>query len=190
MVRLQYVGLVLLALTGCHESREPPETGKRYEGRSLREWGQQLRKGSVALRREAARVLARLGEQEPPPREALPDLMAALKDPDVQTRGWAAVALVRAARGTPAPVTLLADAQLKEGAASEDPELRQAAQAILQHARTKAGPPGFGKKGPADRRPATPLQAEPAAETPPPERAPAAPPAATPPPAASGKDKK
>jgi hypothetical protein len=156
-------GLVVLLLTfvGCGSDKQGP-TGAVYEGKHVSEWGDIAWEAKdPADRLRAARVLAKLGKEGISGKEAINNLhKATANDEDPSVRGWAAVALVYAAQGTPFPIGQVAGPVLKEAAESSDEELRaEASQMVTRMRSAAAGPPGGpgGKRGagkgpPADKK--------------------------------------
>jgi hypothetical protein len=96
-------------------------------------------------RLEAAKVLLKVGKEGSSTNPAVPGLQVALRDEDPEVRGWSAVAMMYAAKGTPFPVGPLVIPQLKEAAKSEDKELRAEAEELLKKMPSGGeGPPGRG----------------------------------------------
>ncbi|HMF14672.1 MAG TPA: HEAT repeat domain-containing protein [Gemmataceae bacterium] len=154
--------IVFLAIIGCGSDKQGP-TGAVYEGKHVSEWGDiAWESEDSAARLHAAKVLAKLGKEGISGKEAINNLhktAANAEDPSV--RGWAAVALVYAVRGTPFPIGQVAGPVLKEAADSSDEELRDAAKEILGRMPTGGGggPPGGpggqrgGKRGAGEGQP-------------------------------------
>jgi hypothetical protein len=141
------LAVALLAFAGCGPSKPGP-TGEIYEGKHVSEWGDAVTCPDRDARLEAAKVLVRLGKEEISGKEAIQKLhVAAANDEDPAVRGWAAIALVYAARGTPFPIGQVAGPVLKEAAESSDEELRAEASQMLARMRSASpGPPG-GMRG-------------------------------------------
>ena len=138
------VVFLLLLSAGCGTDKPAP-SGVVYEGKHVSEWGDQLKSPDQQNRLEAAKVLFRMGKEGQGTKEAIPDLEAAITDESSEVRGWAAVALVYAVRGTPYPIGQKAEpvAALKEAAESPDEELRAEATEIKK----RMAPPGGREQG-------------------------------------------
>ena len=114
-----------------------------------------------SARLKAAHVLIAMGKEGTSTKEAIQDLQACLTDKSPEVRGWAAVALVYATRGTPFPFDRIAGPALKEAAESSDAELRaQAGELVSRMSAGGGGPPGKGGANPergkqGTERPAT-----------------------------------
>jgi hypothetical protein len=151
------MAVLLLIFAGCGPGKPGP-SGEIYEGKHVSEWGDVVKSPDQnrEARLHAAKVLAKLGKEGVSGKEAIQSLhTAAATDEDPAVRGWAAVALVYAARGTPFPVGQVTGKPLKEAAESSDEELRAAASQMLTRMQSAAagpsGPPGGkqgGRKGP------------------------------------------
>jgi HEAT repeat protein len=137
------LAVVLLVSAGCGPSKPGP-SGAVYQGKHVSEWGDQMKSPDKKARLEAAQVLVAMGKEGTSTKEAIQKLQQAVKDEDPEVRGWAAVALVYAARGTPFPIGPIAQPALKEAAESSDPELRAQASEMVNRvpAGGGSGPPG------------------------------------------------
>jgi hypothetical protein len=131
--------VLLLSSAGCGPAKPGP-SGAVYQGKHVSEWGDQMTSPDKKARLEAAQALVAMGKEGTSTKEAIQKLQASLKDEAPEVRGWAAVALVYAARGTPFPIGPIAQPALKEAAESSDPELR--AQASEMVGRMPAGGDG------------------------------------------------
>jgi hypothetical protein len=143
-----FVGLavVLLLSAGCGPAKPGP-SGAVYQGKHVSEWGDQMKSPDKKARLEAAQALAAMGKEGTSTKEAIQNLHLSIKVPDEspEVRGWAAVALVYAARGTPFPIGPIAQPALKEAAESSDPELRAQASEMVSRMPSPGdgvGPPG------------------------------------------------
>jgi hypothetical protein len=140
----RFVGpaVVLLAFAGCGgPGKSTTPTGVVYEGKHTSEWGDAVCGSDPQARLEAAKVLAKMGKEGQNANPAIPGLQKAIEDEDPAIRGWAAVALFYAARGTPFPVGLVGP-KLKQAAESSDEELRaEAAELLKRLEQTPAGGP-------------------------------------------------
>jgi hypothetical protein len=143
-----FVGLavVLLLSAGCG-SDKPGPSGAVYQGKHVSEWGDQVRGPDKKARLEAAQALAAMGKEGTSTKEAIQKLHLSVKDEDEsqEVRGWAAVALVYAVRGTPFPIGPIAQPVLKKAAESSDPELRAQASEMVSRMPSPGdggGPPG------------------------------------------------
>lgn len=151
----------LLLSVGCGRSSAPPRgpSGVVYEGKHVSEWGDQLSNPDHRSRLDAAKVLLRMGKEGHGTKEAIPGLETALTNESAEVRGWAAVALVYAVRGTPYPIGQKAEpvAALKEAAESPDEELRAEADEIkkwmAQPGRGQGKGPTAGKEPPPGNAP-------------------------------------
>jgi hypothetical protein len=142
-----WLAFVLSLSAGCGPGKPAP-SGAVYRGKHVSEWGDDLTNPDQHTRLEAAKVLAAMGKEGTRTQHAIPGLEAALKDEDPEVRGWAAVAMMYASKGTPFPVGPLVIPKLKEAAESSDAELRaQATEMVNQMPPPQpAGPPG-GNRG-------------------------------------------
>lgn len=137
---------------GCGSSGGRPPSGAVYEGKHVSQWGGQLKSPDRGERLAAAKLLLRMGKEGISTKEAIPGLGEAVSDEDPEVRGWSAVALVFAARGTPYPVGQKTEpvAALKEAAESADAELRAEATAVRETMGRRPGGrgrPGAGEPG-------------------------------------------
>jgi hypothetical protein len=132
-----------------------------YQGKHVSEWGDAVKGPDPEARLEAAKVLAKMGKEGHNGNQAIQALHQAVTDEDPAVRGWAAVALVYAARGTPFPIGPVAGPKLKEAADSSDEELRAEAKQLLEHMGPPAGEPpgprgdgqGGGEGPPEEKKP-------------------------------------
>jgi len=134
----------LFAIAGCSDSAPAEPPGDVFEGKNLRDWGNELKAADAETRRAAAQALTRMAKQGLNARRAIPKLQNALQNEDPATRHWSAVAIVYAARGTPMPVQNIVSPTLKEAAKDGDEEVRTEAAALLKAMgppRTPGGPP-------------------------------------------------
>jgi hypothetical protein len=142
--------IVLLALAGCSPSKPAP-SGEVYQGKHVSEWGDAVVGSDAEARLNAAKVLANLGKEGVTGHQAIQNLHVACSDEDPLVRGWSAVALVYAVRGTPFPIGQVATPVLKEATQSSDEELRATASQMLERMQAPpAGPPrlpGMKKEG-------------------------------------------
>ncbi len=140
--------IVLLVSAGCGPGQQTAPSGEVYEGKHVSEWGDAVKGTDRDARLEAAKVLVKLGKEGHSGKEAIQALHQAVDDEDPAVRGWAAVALVYAAKGTLFPIGQVAGPKLKEAAESSDEELRVEAKQLLEHmAPPAAGPPGNRRGG-------------------------------------------
>src|SRR6266852_1613454 len=126
------LAVVLLAAAGCGQDKPAAPSGVVYQGKHVSEWGDAVNGPDREARLEAAKVLAKMGKEGENANPAIPGLQKALDDEDPAVRGWAAVALVYAARGTLFPIGPIAGPKFKEAAESSDDELRAEASQILK----------------------------------------------------------
>jgi hypothetical protein len=113
-----------------------------FEGKHTSEWGDTVSGSDPQARLEAAKVLVKMGKEGQNANPAIPGLQKAIEDENPAIRGWAAVALFYAARGTPFPVGPIVGPKLKEAAESSDEELRAEATELLKRLeRAPAGGP-------------------------------------------------
>jgi hypothetical protein len=145
------LALVLLVSAGCGPDKPAP-AGALYQGKHVSEWGDQLKSPDRQKRLEAAKVLVQMAKEGTKTREAIQALQDTLNDQDPEVRGWAAVALVYAARGTPFPIGSVAGKTLKEAAASSDAALRAEASDMAKEMSAGAAGPG-GPPRPGGARP-------------------------------------
>jgi HEAT repeat protein len=94
-------GVVLMGLAGCGSA---PSTGVAVHDRPVAEWLKDLRSPDVKARRQAARVLGRVGAVDD---AIVPALTEALKDRDGGVRLEAVTALEKAGRPAAPSVPLL-----------------------------------------------------------------------------------
>ena len=133
--------LVLAIAAGCGPTNKATPSGIVYEGKYTSEWGDTVTSGDPQARLHAAKVLAKMGEEGKNTNPAILGLhKAAIDDEDPIIRGWAAVALVYAVKGTPFPISQIAGPILKQATESSDAELRAEAGKMLE--RLESGPAG------------------------------------------------
>jgi hypothetical protein len=150
----RFVGpaVVLLAFAGCGgPGKSTTPTGVVYEGKHTSEWGDTVCGSDPQARLEAAKVLVKMGKEGQNANPAIPGLRIAIQDEDPAIRGWAAVALVYAVKGTPFPIGPVAGPKLKEAAESSDEKLRAEASELLKRMERapagRPGPPGTKPEG-------------------------------------------
>jgi hypothetical protein len=136
--------LVLAIAAGCGPTNMSTPSGVVYEGKYTSEWGDTLTSADPQARLHAAKVLVKMGEEGKNTNPAILGLhKAAVDDEDPIIRGWAAVALVYAVKGTPFPIAQIAGPILKQATESSDAELRVEAGKMLEQLQSApAGPPG------------------------------------------------
>jgi hypothetical protein len=143
------VMVVFLTLAGCGPVKPGP-SGAVYEGKHVSEWGDAVLGPDREERVEAAKTIVRFGKEGVKGHEAIQALHKELKeDDDPIVRGWCAVALTYASRGTPFPVAQVTRRTLEQAAESPDEELRTAASEVLQRMQaSRGGRSGGGPGGP------------------------------------------
>jgi hypothetical protein len=150
------LAVVLLAPAGCGPDKPTAPSGVVYQGKHTSEWGDAVNGPDRQERLEAAKVLVKMGKEGQNANPAIPGLRIAIQDEDPAIRGWAAVALVYAVRGTPFPIGPVAGPKLKEAAESSDEELRAEASVLLKRLESahagRPGPPDTKREGATGRR--------------------------------------
>jgi hypothetical protein len=139
---------VLLVAAGCGPSKPP--SGEVYEGKHVSEWGDTVHKSTDREARvEACKVIIRMGKEGVDARPAVEGLWRTINDEDPIIRGWASVAMIYAARGTPYPTGQVLVPKAKQAAESADEELRIEAKLVLE----RVPSPPAGQGGPPMGRP-------------------------------------
>src|SRR5439155_20276056 len=83
---------------------------------------------------DACKVIIRMGKEGLDAKDAIKGLMATINDDDLIIRGWAAVAMTYAVRGTMYPgVGPVLMPKVKVAAESDDEELRAEAKIVLEN---------------------------------------------------------